>query len=242
MTSQKHFTEEIHKVYFSKELRGANEEYHLALREHMLSKVGGSSALEIGVGAGDWSQSLANLYKTLDLVESAPSLLDNADLLSRNKKAVVHCHCSNVEDFMPQPDQKWQDIFMTFLLEHLEDPVSTLKKIKQWLEPQGRLILAVPNANSIHRVLAVRMGLIKKIDQLSDNDIKVGHYRVYTKQLLKKHLKLAGFNLIQMENIGMKHLNITQLDSMPEDVVKILARSGDLCPPYSAYIGVIAMR
>ena len=41
---------DIAKVYFSEDLLGPNEQYHLTLRDLLIPRYGGKSALELGCG------------------------------------------------------------------------------------------------------------------------------------------------------------------------------------------------
>lgn len=42
--------------------------------------------------------------------------------------------------------------------------------MKNWLKKDGEIIVIVPNKESIHRRLALNMGLIQKLDSLSERD------------------------------------------------------------------------
>lgn len=234
--------EKIHQVYFESDIRGINEEYHVALREAMLADVGGVSALEIGVGAGDWTRILSNAYDRLDIVEASESLLERVQEACRGHRATITPHACELEDFEPPAESHWNHIFMTFLLEHLIDPVSQMKRISKWLAPGGKLFVAVPNANSLHRVLAVRMGLIRDVTELSENDHRVGHQRVYTTSELKRQLEEAGFRRLEFRHVGLKPLALSQMEGWGESLVKTITRSGDLAPEHAAYIGVVVQK
>jgi len=60
------------REYGTEELAGANEQYHLFLRDETIPEEGGASALEIGCGKGLWSQVLARRYEALENVVHAP--------------------------------------------------------------------------------------------------------------------------------------------------------------------------
>ncbi len=47
---------------------------------------------------------------------------------------------------------------MTHVLEHLDDPVKVLKRVKdEWLSDNGKFFLVCPNANAPSRQIAVKM-------------------------------------------------------------------------------------
>lgn len=231
---------EIGTTYLAHDLQGLNELYHLAMREQMIVPHGGESALEIGCGAGLWTRALCARYRQVDVVDGSSELIERVIAENANSRAKLTTHHALIESFSPGPHQQWQHIYMTFLLEHLANPVVVLQRISEWLLPHGMLFVAVPNANSLHRVLAHRMGLIKSTDDLSDNDHRVGHRRVYTRQLLYDHLQQAGYVITKEVSIGLKPFTLKQMEQLPVDVAKVLASSGDLVPEYGAYLGVQA--
>jgi len=74
---------------------------------------------------------------------------------------------------------------------------------------------------------------------LSENDIRVGHRRVYTRRLLQEHLLSAGFRIAQEKPIGLKPFSLKQLEELPVPVIEALCASGDLAPDNAAYLAVI---
>ena len=234
--------EKIGPEYRGQDLLGLNELYHRAMRDKMISPKGGDSALEIGCGAGLWTRVLCMRYQQVDVVDGSSQLLEQVALENAGAPATLNTHHALIEDFERAPGRAWQHIYMTYLLEHLVDPVAVLRQIGQWLTPDGVLFVAVPNADSLHRVLAFRMGLIQRADELSANDHRVGHRRVYTRPLLREHLQQAGYKITKELSIGLKPFTLKQMEHLPADVCEALATSGDLAPDHGAYLGVQAGR
>ena len=230
--------DEIAPEYRSENLLGLNDLYHLEMRDRIIPREGGVSALEFGCGAGGWTRVLCERYETVDVVEGSRTLLGQLRVGKYEQK--LSRHHSLLEDFSPSVGKRWQHVFMTFLLEHLTDPVAALRKIGGLIETGGSLFLAVPNANSIHRVISTRAGITKSTNQLSENDLRVGHLRVYTIELLRSQVKEAGFSIDKEWSIGLKPLTLGQLENLSPQVGAALAASGDLAPEFSAYIGVQA--
>jgi hypothetical protein len=84
------------------------------------------------------------------------------------------------------------------------------------------------------------MGLIQSTDELSVNDHRVGHRRVYTRSLLQDHLQQAGYKIAKELSIGLKPFTLKQMEHLPASVGKALAASGDLALDHGAYLGVQA--
>lgn len=233
---------DIAKVYFSEELLGLNEQYHLTLRDLLIPRYGGKSALELGCGNGLWTKVLCQRYGFVDVVDGSEQLIKNLEnQVNINVKERLRTYCELVENFTKEAvGKKWQHIYAIFLLEHIKDPTQLLIDIKSHLEHKGKLFIAVPNADSVHRVIAYRAGLINTTEELSKNDKKVGHRRVYTRDLLIYQLQSAGFNIIEEKNIGLKPVSLKQMKDYSDTVVKAFCEAGDLVPQNSAYLAIVA--
>ncbi len=102
-------------------------------------------------------------------------------------------HNSLFETF--NTNEKFDTIILNHVLEHIEEPITLLKHIKNWLSPDGVLILGVPNAKSFHRLAAVKMGLLNSEYDLNERDHQLGHYRVYDFKLLLNDIKKADLKV-----------------------------------------------
>lgn len=234
--------ETISGSYLSDALAGANEQYHLAVRDSLIPEKGGESALELGCGKGLWTELLCRRYAQVDVVEGSCNLLDKVLGKCSTDRAELAIHHKLIEDFLTSTDRHWQHIYMTFLLEHLNDPVAVLSLIAERLEEGGQLFIAVPNAESVHRMIALKMGLIASIDELSENDRLVGHRHLYTAELLRRQLHDAGLNVCDWKTVGLKPLSLGQMADWSPELVGAFCESADLCSGHGAYLTVTASR
>jgi len=223
-------------AYGSDELAGANELYHLHVRDTLIPAEGGGTALELGCGKGLWTSVLCERYDRVDVVDGSEYLLENVRGENESRRAEIAVHHALVEDFIRETRGRWVHIYLSFLLEHLSDPVTVLKGIRRLLDTGGRLFVAVPNALSVHRMVAQRMGMIDRPDELSENDKRVGHRRLYTPLLLRSHLLDAGYDIIELSTITLKPLSLGQMREWPTELVRAFCESGDLAPMHGAYI------
>jgi 2-polyprenyl-3-methyl-5-hydroxy-6-metoxy-1,4-benzoquinol methylase len=186
----------------------------------------GSRVLEMGYGEGNFTSVLSKLPLALTVLEGSPLLVRRVE-------------CSLFEDF--NPDRTFDAIVATHVLEHVDDPVALLVRIKSWLERGGRIIVIVPNSESIHRQLAVKMALQPTLDTLSPRDHFVGHQRVYSTRALKRDIRRAGFRVLGSEGFFLKVLpNSMMRDYSPELVQALNAISPLLPDRFLANIGVVA--
>jgi 2-polyprenyl-3-methyl-5-hydroxy-6-metoxy-1,4-benzoquinol methylase len=132
---------------------------------------------------------------------------------------------------------------MNHVLEHIEDPVFVLKKLKNYLSENGRLLVGVPNANSLHRLAGVKMGLLTSVYELNERDKSLGHYRVYDESLLRKHLEESGFYIEHAGGIFLKFLSNKQIEEfLDEKILDAYYELSDLMPQFCALIYMIGRR
>ncbi|CCE24413.1 class I SAM-dependent methyltransferase [Methylotuvimicrobium alcaliphilum] len=232
---EKNRLDKIAGFYHSSEAAEAVDHFHLYLRDVTIPEDGGRSALELGCGSGRWTSVLCERYQEVDVVDAAADLVEQVVSAFKGKRAVIHGHVSLIEDFLKSTSRTWQHVYLTMLLEHVEDPIDILTKARKACDQDGSIFVAVPNASSIHRVIAKRAGLIGDIDELSTSDLKVGHRRVYTLDLLKDHLIEAGFSITEVIPLGLKPITHQQMRALPDSILWALCQSGDLVPENPAY-------
>lgn len=166
----------------------------------------GEIALELGPASGYMTKLLVEEFKTLHLLEGSDSLLNEIP----NYLNVTKYH-SLFEDF--ETTQKYDSIIMSHVLEHIETPNLVLKKIYNWLADDGIFLVSVPNAKSIHRLVAVEMGMLTNEYELNSRDHELGHYRVYDMNTLSADMIEAGFKIIQKGGVFFKPVSNGQIEN-----------------------------
>jgi 2-polyprenyl-3-methyl-5-hydroxy-6-metoxy-1,4-benzoquinol methylase len=190
--------------------------------------------LELGYGDGLVTAAFASSNYTLTLVEGAKLLADAARLKYPN----IECVHSLFEEFCPA--QSYDLILAAHVLEHVDDPQAILHLMSSWLKETGKLIAVVPNRNSLHRQLAVVMGLQPDLESLSKRDRLVGHKRVYSLKTLEQDVRAAGLNVIDSCGFFLKVLpNSMMLDYSRELLWGLNAISANLPKDLLANIAVV---
>ena len=161
------------------------------------------------------------------------------DKLKRTiKNRSLEIICSLVEEYKPK--EKFDTIVLAHILEHVENPIKILKLAKSWLKKNGVILVDVPNANSIHRLVGVKMGLLKRKTDLNENDIKIGHRRVYTLNKLIWDAKKAGLKIKKTGGIFFKPLSNNQIEeNWDEKMIKGFYELGKDFPELDAEIYII---
>lgn len=193
----------------------------------------GDSCLELGPAEGEMTQFLLDDFKKLTVVEGSSKLLEK--IPDAPKLVKVN---SLFEDY--RPSELFDTIILEHVLEHVDDPVSLLSIVKKWLSPNGRLFLGVPNANSIHRLAAVKMGLLSEPSQLNSRDISLGHRRVYTQASFIQDIEESGLCVIEKGGVYFKPLSNRQIeDNWNEEMIQGFFELGRDFPDFAAEIYAI---
>ncbi|MCE4223490.1 class I SAM-dependent methyltransferase [Methylobacterium sp. C25] len=165
-------------------------------------------ALELGCYMGESTEWLMGSYADLTVVEAAPSLVEAARARLGDGPRFI---CSTFEELTLE--EEFDTIFLINTLEHLDDPVLVLRKIRRWLSPKGRLFILVPNANAPSRQIAVKMGLITHNSAVTPAEAANGHCNTFSFDTLEQATRDAGFTVFQRGGLIFKALANYQFDA-----------------------------
>ena len=191
--------------------------------------------LELGSAEGVATDVLYPYFNDYTIVDGADFFVES--LKQRYPK--IKAYCSLFEDY--SPDIKYDNIVLGHVLEHVKDPVDILKKCSKWLNQEGKILCAVPNANSIHRQAAVSMGILDSIYQLNETDIKNGHRRVYDLQSFRSDFEKAGLKIVASGGYWLKPVSNRQInEGWTDDMVDAFLKLGEKYSEIAAEIYVVS--
>jgi 2-polyprenyl-3-methyl-5-hydroxy-6-metoxy-1,4-benzoquinol methylase len=168
------------------------------------------SLLELGSFQGDLTRRLLSHFDDITCVEASSVALDAARAELGQRVSFIHGRFEQV-----QLPRRYDNIVLTHVLEHLDDPVAVLKRINdEWLAPQGRLFLVCPNANAPSRQIAVKMGLIEHNYSVTPAELEHGHRRTYSLDTLERDAVAGGLAVRQRSGIFFKALANFQWDRL----------------------------
>jgi 2-polyprenyl-3-methyl-5-hydroxy-6-metoxy-1,4-benzoquinol methylase len=208
LESEKHFVDNLYSTYTTVYTPHAHIKKDLVIRAFK-PFIQGGEALELGCADGYMTERLAHLVDTLDVVDGSSGFLKEARKASLTNVDFI---CALFEEY--ETHKRYDYIFATYILEHVLDPMAILKRMKTLLKSSGLLFITVPNARALSRQIALHMGLIEDLKQLTDNDRKHGHRRVYDRISLNRHIDTAGFRTISQGGILLKILADFQLNKL----------------------------
>lgn len=191
--------------------------------------------LEMGYGEGNVTNELLDEGCNVDIVEGAELLTAQARERFGSSINIYH---SLFSEFIPP--RNYDFIFATNILEHVDNPFQTLENIRNWCTTSTKVILTVPNSESIHRRLSVIMGIQESTDSLSPRDYIVGHQRVYSYERLVSEVNRAGFDVIAEKGFLLKILPNSMMKDLSKDLVDAFYKISDSIDiKYAADIGIL---
>lgn len=166
--------------------------------------------LELGSFKGDFTRRFLPHFTDITCVEASDEAISTAKKEFGSKVKFVHSLFETVT--LPT---KYDNIILTHVLEHIDDPVGLLKRIKnEWLSDDGRLFLVCPNANAASRQIAVKMGLISYNSVVTPSEAAHGHRITYSLNTLERDARASGLETIHRSGIFFKALANFQWDRL----------------------------
>lgn len=168
------------------------------------------SVLELGSFKGDFTKRLLARFDDVTCVEASNVAIETAKSRLGNKVKFVN----SLFETAPLPAQ-YDNVVLTHVLEHVDDPVLVLKRVNdEWLAEGGRLFLVCPNANAPSRQIAVKMGLITHNAAVTPAEAQHGHRRTYSLDTLERDAVAAGLKVIHRSGIFFKAMANFQWDRL----------------------------
>lgn len=206
-------TRDLNQEYQDTEDRKYAYDFDYVHRDYMLKQMSpfftGRKALELGCYHGEFTKRLQKYFDDITVVEGASDLLEIARSNVGDDVRFIQSLFEDVE-----LEEKYDAVFLVHTLEHLDDPVNILKRIKGWLSDTGKLFLVTPNANAASRQIAAKMGLIEYNSAVTEGERIHGHRKTYSLDTLEDEARQAEFNVIHRGGIFFKPFANFQFDQL----------------------------
>lgn len=168
------------------------------------------SVLELGSFKGAFTKRLLPHFDDVTCVEASREAIEEARRDLGDRATFVHARFEDV-----QLPRRYDNVVLTHVLEHVDDPVLVLRRVnREWLAPNGRLLLVCPNANAPSRQIAVKMGLIQHNAAITPAEREHGHRITYSLDTLERDAVAAGLNVVHRSGIFFKALANFQWDRL----------------------------
>jgi 2-polyprenyl-3-methyl-5-hydroxy-6-metoxy-1,4-benzoquinol methylase len=163
------------------------------LKEHQ-------TVLELGCASGLLTRRLSKIVTKVVAIDGSSRFLEIA---KKNCEGINNItFIESFFEYLAAKESLWKNsgmakssnfdvIIAHHVLEHVEEPKKFLKVVRNLMNESTSLILTVPNAKAFSRLLAVNMGLLDSVYELTENDKKHGHQRVYDFESLREEITKA---------------------------------------------------
>jgi 2-polyprenyl-3-methyl-5-hydroxy-6-metoxy-1,4-benzoquinol methylase len=168
------------------------------------------SLLELGSSKGDFTRLLLPHFDDITCIEASDRAIAEARAKAGSRVEYVNAVFETVA-----LTRRYDNIVLTHVLEHLDDPVAVLRRVNdEWLAEGGRFFLVCPNANAASRQIAVKMGLITHNAAVTPAEAAHGHRCTYSLDTLERDAVAAGLKVVHRSGIFFKALANFQWDRL----------------------------
>ena len=159
-----------------------------------------ASVMELGSASGNLTALLASQCRRVVAVDGSARFLEIArSRVGKFPVEFVHAMFENLRH-----SDTFDLLVMHHILEHVDAPVPLLAALREFLRFGGVFAITVPNAHALSRQLAMKMGLLQSLYDLTENDNRHGHQRVYDWPTLEQDVMKAGYEIVGRHGLALK--------------------------------------
>jgi hypothetical protein len=166
------------------------------------------NVLEIGIGFNSFSKYFQN-FDSWTIIEP------NEHFILNSEKEGIFFYNVSFEEFNNPQNITYDLIIISSLLHIINNLDNFLNKLAIFSNQTPMVYVNVPNSNSLHRILAVKMGLLKTLKSFSPADLRYNHARVFNMEdlieALNQQLKMK---IISKGSYFLKFVSNNQLANM----------------------------
>ncbi|AZI58524.1 methyltransferase domain-containing protein [Nakamurella antarctica] len=191
----------------------------------MVELVGSNkSVLDVGCATGYLAQTLNAFGNWVSGVEYDPEAAETA---RAHMKRVVVADLDNADLAVAMDGEKFDVVVFGDVLEHLRDPLPTLRQARQLLNPDGYIVISIPNVSHGD----VRMSLLLGRFQYRNLGLlDTTHLRFFTRDTLQELLTDAGFIATEVRTtkagLFTTELGVRE-DEIDPSVIEAIAKDHD---------------
>jgi SAM-dependent methyltransferase len=197
--------------------------------------------LEVGCGLAPLF-TVFNDYEVMSVVEPGEYFYRNAAKHAAGRSNVLLYEGTLEERATELARHDFDFIVLSSLLHEVEDPLSLLRVVGRLCRPKTIVHINVPNAYSVHRLLALSMGLIGSVYTLSDTQLKMQQARTFDVQSLTALVVAAGLRPIEAGTLFIKPFthqqmaNLIDANFLTPEMLEGFYKLAEYLPNYGAEI------
>jgi O-antigen biosynthesis protein len=181
----------------------------------------GKRVLEFGCATGYMSKILTEQFGcTVTGIESNPAAAAQAQLCCHR----VICGDAESLDYATELSGVQFDVALFGdVLEHLKDPWTVLRKSKDFLAPEGYVVVSIPNV--AHASVALEL-LAGRFTYEAEGLLDETHLRFFTRRSIQELLESTGYVIAELSRIKME-LSAIKLAAFPREIVEFALRQDE---------------
>ena len=169
--------------------------------------------LEVGCGLDPLFTTYTD-FDTLHIVEPSAAFHEIALEKCRGRQG-VHLYAGTLEQNTAALSSEHFDfILLSGLLHEVESPEQVLAAVHPHCREDTVVQAIVPNAKSLHRVLALEMGLISSLYSLSPMQNALQQHRTFDLERLTSLMAQGGFSVFDSGSFFIKPFTHAQMDAL----------------------------
>jgi hypothetical protein len=202
------------------------------------------------IGPGERSIGLDMIGENnFTIIEPIKKFADaNAALyLSEKPKSRVSIHSILIEDYLGSlPGPIFQYVLMSSNLHEFDDAQGILSILRNKLDDNSKIIIVVPNNESIHRILGVHLGFLDSTLSLTRTELQMQQKRNFSITTLSNLLESCGFRVEKIYTSFVKPWTHAQLQLridqklIEEAELDLLHQLSEVFNPYGSEIFCVA--
>lgn len=189
----------------------------------------GQRVLELGCAAGLMTARLAATGASVVAVDREPDYLAR---VVRRTLAGVTCRQAELERYTDAG--RYDHVVATNVLHELDDPDALLARARGWLAPGGLVHVSLQNPESIHRLVALELGLIERTEDVSELGLRYATRRLWSAEAFGRLAAGAGLRVRSRQAVMLKPLPNALMATLPDDLVAGLMRVAHRFPEHGA--------
>lgn len=207
-----------------------------AVAEHIRP---GDRVLELGCATGRMSARLAAAGADVLGIDRSEAYVARAkEREVRSARFVV----AGIEEHLERERRHYHHVVATNVVHELDDPAAFVAAAAARLRPHGRLHLSVQNPRSLHRLVALEMGLIDDLGATSERGAAYGTRRSFSREELVGLGAAAGLTVDLATGLCLKPLPNALMATLPSDVLAGMAAAARHLPDLAAINYVVLSR
>ena len=180
----------------------------------IISKHPHKRILEIGCGLEPLFQYVTG-FEEYTVVEPSDLFFEHAVSLSENDSRITCIHDFFSKD-LSLPAGGYDFIICSGLLHELDNPKEIIEKVYEIADDETVFHVNVPNARSLHRILALESGLLEDVHSVSERGKCLQQFSVFDMDMLRHLASEVGFKIIESGSYFVKPFTHKQMEDLLE--------------------------